>query len=94
MNIQTVKAPKKVDNNTAKGFQNDLVAAIESKPDQIKIDLVETTYLSSAGLRAFLFAEKAAKKAGVPILICNVCESVMEVFDITGYSGFLNFEED
>lgn len=59
--------------------------------DSLTFDLEGLEYISSAGLRVILKAQKAlADKAGLKLV--HVPESVMEVFDITGFSDFLTIE--
>lgn len=59
--------------------------------DSLIFNLEGLEYISSAGLRVILKAQKAlAEKSGLKLI--NVPESVMEVFDITGFSDFLTIE--
>ena len=55
------------------------------------LDMEKLEYISSAGLRVILKAQKAMNTKGTMKLI-HVGESIMEVFDITGFSDFLNIE--
>ena len=48
-------------------------------------------YISSAGLRVLLGAQKKMQKVGTMKLI-NVCEEVMEVFEMTGFADILMIE--
>ena len=55
------------------------------------LDMANLEYISSAGLRVILKAQKAMNTKGTMKLI-HVGESIMEVFDITGFSDFLNID--
>jgi anti-sigma B factor antagonist len=48
-------------------------------------------YISSAGLRVLLGAQKKMQKVGTMKLI-NVCENIMEVFEMTGFADILIIE--
>ena len=48
-------------------------------------------YISSAGLRVLLGAQKKMQKIGAMKLV-NVCEEVMEVFEMTGFADILTIE--
>ena len=54
-------------------------------------DFKELDYLSSAGLRILLVAQKVMNKQGT-LLSRNVNKSVMEVFEITGFNNILDIE--
>lgn len=51
----------------------------------LQMDFKELEYVSSAGLRVFLAALKKAKKQNGALKLLNINESVMEVFEITGF---------
>jgi anti-sigma B factor antagonist len=55
------------------------------------LDLKGLEYISSAGLRVLLSAQKKMMKDGSMKLI-NVCEAVMEVFEMTGFADILTIE--
>ena len=57
----------------------------------LTIDLSKLEYISSAGLRLILKAQKAMSRKG-GMKLKNVPEPVMEVFDITGFADFLTIE--
>ena len=48
-------------------------------------------YISSAGLRVLLSAQKKMQKVGA-MKVINVCEEVMEVFEMTGFADILTIE--
>ena len=55
----------------------------------IVIDCEKLLYISSAGLRVLLAAQKKTKGA---MKLINVCELVMEVFEMTGFADILVIE--
>ena len=55
------------------------------------LDLKGMEYISSAGLRVLLSAQKKMQKVGSMKLI-NVCEEVMDVFEMTGFADILVIE--
>ena len=55
------------------------------------LDLKGLEYISSAGLRVLLAAQKKMQQIG-SMKVINVCESVMEVFEITGFADILTIE--
>ena len=55
------------------------------------LDLKGLEYISSAGLRVLLAAQKKMQKIGT-MKVINVCESVMDVFEITGFADILTIE--
>lgn len=99
MNIQIVEQTKekvmkidgRIDTATAPWFESRLLELLENS-FRIRIDLEKVVYVSSAGLRAFLNGQKLANKNGVSMIICNVADTVMEVFEITGFVDILTIE--
>ena len=55
------------------------------------LDVKELEYISSAGLRVLLGAQKKMQKIG-SMKVIHVCEEVMEVFEITGFADILVVE--
>jgi anti-sigma B factor antagonist len=55
------------------------------------LDLKNLEYISSAGLRVLLSAQKKMQKIG-SMKVKNVCEEVMEIFEITGFADILVIE--
>ena len=58
---------------------------------KLVLDLKGLEYISSAGLRVLLGAQKKMQRIG-SMKVTNVCESVMEVFEMTGFSDILVIE--
>ena len=55
------------------------------------LDVKGMEYISSAGLRVLLSAQKKMQKIG-SMKVINVCEAVMEVFEMTGFADILVIE--
>lgn len=55
------------------------------------LDVKGMEYISSAGLRVLLSAQKKMQKIG-SMKVINVCEEVMEVFEMTGFADILVIE--
>ena len=73
---------------------NDLEEVIKNDLNGVKslvFDFKELDYLSSAGLRVLLVAQKIMAKQG-KMTLRNVNKSVMEVFEITGFLNILDIE--
>ena len=58
---------------------------------EIVFDFSELEYVSSAGLRVILLMQKKMNEIG-KMTIKNVKESIMEIFEITGFADILNIE--
>jgi len=55
------------------------------------IDIKDLDYISSAGLRVLLSAQKVMNRQG-SMVVRNACEAVMEVFEVTGFTDILTIE--
>ena len=86
----TLKIIGRLDTTTAPELESTIdgcVAGIE----ELVLDCSALEYVSSAGLRVILKAEKLMNAQGSMKLI-HVNETVMEVFDITGFADILTIE--
>lgn len=72
----------------------ELEAALSQSLDgvtQLNINLADILYISSAGLRVLLSAQKRMNKQG-EMKVTNVNEAVMEIFEVTGFADILTIE--
>ena len=76
----------KIDTTNASEFEKEIMAA---KPTEI--DASQLEYISSAGLRVLLAAQKVMNRQG-DMKIVNVKPEIMEIFDVTGFVDILNIE--
>jgi len=59
--------------------------------DHLILNMAELSYLSSAGLRILKKTHIKMNRKGGVLSLCNVNDNIMEVFEITGFAGLLNF---
>ena len=72
----------------------DLQATIGESLDGVEhlvLDLNGVEYVSSAGLRVIIWAQKEMSPRG-DMVLRNVCSDVMDVFNMTGFSNILTIE--
>lgn len=86
----TVEVSGRIDTTTAPQLDAELTASLTGITDLV-FDLANVDYVSSAGLRVFLSAQKKMNKQGTMTLI-HVCSSVMEVFELTGFVDILTIK--
>ena len=80
----------RLDTTTAPELENELKNHLD-EANELTLDFAKLDYISSAGLRVLLSAQKTmGKKGGMKVM--NVNEIVREVFDVTGFSDILNIE--
>lgn len=86
----TVALAGRLDTTTAPELENELKNSLDSVT-KLVIDLKGLEYISSAGLRVLLSAQKIMNgKDGMKVT--HVCETIMEIFEVTGFSDILTIE--
>lgn len=80
----------RMDTNTAPQFEEEMKKSVEGVKKLI-LNFENLEYISSAGLRVILSAQKIMNKQG-EMIIRNVNEVVSEVFEITGFLDILTIE--
>ena len=80
----TIALEGRLDTTTAPQLENELKGSLCDIKELI-LDLNQLDYISSAGLRVLLAAQKQMTKQLGKMEIRNVNETVMEVFEITGF---------
>ena len=87
----TVALSGRLDTLTSPDLEDRLDEELEGV-ERLIFDLGELEYISSAGLRVLLGAYKMMEEYN-GMLIRNVTEPVMDVFEVTGFSDVLDIEE-
>ena len=81
----------RLDTMTAPSLEEEIKNCIEGITELV-FDLKDLAYVSSAGLRVLLSAQKTMNKQG-SMTIRNANEEVLEIFEVTGFIDILNIEE-
>ena len=85
-----LKISGRLDTSTAPELESTIDACL-SGVEELIIDFEGLEYVSSAGLRVILKSQKIMNKQG-SMKIINVNDTIMEVFDITGFADVLTIE--
>ena len=86
----TVKLEGRLDTTTSPKLEEELKSSVDGLTCLI-IDLEKLEYISSAGLRVFLAMQQIMNKQG-EMIFRNVNETVMDVFEVTGFADVLTIE--
>ena len=87
-NSLTIAIEGRLDTTTAPQLEAELKASLDGITE-LTIDLGTLEYISSAGLRVLLSTQKIMNKQG-GMKVARANETVMEVFEVTGFSDILN----
>lgn len=82
----------RMDTTTAPELEKTLKESLDGVTE-LTIDLQALDYLSSAGLRVLLGAQKTMNKQGA-MRVIHVNDTIMEIFEVTGFVDILTIEEN
>ena len=80
----------RLDTTTAPDLEKEFKDSLDSV-SELTLDFAGLDYISSAGLRVLLAAQKTMNKQG-SMKLKNVNETIMEIFEVTGFSDILTVE--
>lgn len=80
----------RLDTTTAPQLETEVKSSLDSVTELV-LEFEKLDYLSSAGLRVILTAQKIMNQQG-KMIVRHVNETIMEVFEVTGFSDFLTIE--
>ena len=86
----TVAIEGRLDTTTAPQLEAELKSSLENVKELV-FDIKELEYISSAGLRVLLTAQKVMNKQG-KMIVKGASEAVMEIFEVTGFVDILDIE--
>lgn len=88
----TIALEGRLDISTAPELEQVVVGSLAGVADLV-FDLEKLSYISSAGLRVLLLAQKKMNKQG-SMKVIHVNEMIMEVFVNMGFAGIMTIEQD
>jgi anti-sigma B factor antagonist len=83
-----------LDTNNSLAAETEVNRLIEAGSEQIIFNFEELNFIASSGLRILLATAKKLKTSGGKMVVCNLNETVQEVFDISGFATILNLASD
>lgn len=89
-NTNTLAVEGRLDTTTAPQLEQE-VAGLIGNTELLIFDFKSLEYISSAGLRVLLSTQKKISRTG-KMIVKNVNDEVMEVFEVTGFTDFLTIE--
>ena len=88
--LLVVSLEGRLDTNTSPALE-EIIVNLEKDVKDLVLDIKKLEYISSAGLRVLLAAQKKMNKIG-SMKVINVCDSILEIFEITGFIDILVVE--
>ena len=89
-NELTVVLEGRLDTTTAPQLETEVKESL-SGVEKLIFDFAKLEYISSAGLRVLLSAQKIMNKQG-SMVVKNSSEEIKEIFEVTGFSDILTIE--
>ncbi len=86
----TITLEGRLDTLTAPMLEKELLSSLEGA-DSLVMDFEKLDYISSAGLRVLLSAQKTMSRRG-GMKLRNVNATILEIFDVTGFADILTIE--
>ena len=90
-NETVIEVVGRLDTTTAPALDKTIAENTENTTSLV-LDMNGLEYISSAGLRVLLTAQKKMNQIGT-MKVINVCEEVMDVFEMTGFADILTIEK-
>ena len=86
----TLKLEGRLDTTTAPQLEEALRSSLD-ETESLTFDMSALDYISSAGLRVLLSAQKQMNARGA-MKVTGVNDIIMEIFDVTGFTDILTIE--
>lgn len=86
----TIQIDGRLDTTTAPQLESEINSGLDGVKT-LTMDMSKLVYISSAGLRVLLKAQKIMNKQG-KMSVINVNQEIKEIFEVTGFDELLNIE--
>jgi anti-anti-sigma factor len=84
--VTIIEAHGRLDSTTAKEFSERLLSLVQEGRRSIVVDLQNIAYISSAGFRALLIANRATAQKQGGLALCGVSGEVKRLFEIGAFT--------
>ena len=86
----TIRMEGRLDTTTSPVLESEMKSSLDGV-EKLVLDLKDLQYISSAGLRVLLSAQKTMNRQG-SMVVRNASADIKEIFDVTGFSDILTIE--
>lgn len=80
-----------IDTHSSTEFTNTIIRSFQ-KTKSLVIDMEKVSYVTSAGLRAFILGQKTAASKGAEFTLINVGDEIKAIFHTTGFDKILKYD--
>ena len=83
-----------LDTNNSPAAENEVNDLLVKGSNKILFNFKDLNFIASSGLRILLATAKKLKTSEGKMIVCNLNDTVQEVFDISGFASILNLASD
>ena len=91
--IVVAMANGRIDSSNAREFHSELENVFQEDDKAMILDFAQVAYISSAGMRVILLMLKSFQKNKAKFVICNMNDSIREVFSISGFDRIIDIHD-
>ncbi len=93
-NIMVLEIKGEVDAYTAQNLNKTLGEVLNNGYHQIVVEVSQMTFISSAGIRTFLYAQRDAVQSGGEVKLVAPTDQVRRIFEIAGFYELFQITDD
>jgi anti-anti-sigma factor len=81
--VRTFNPEGRLDGDRANQLRQEIMDAVQEKPDIVLLDLTEVNFMNSSAIGALVAMKKAVEKADIKFCLCSVSDQVKVIFELT-----------